>query len=731
MNLNDALQTFFAESRALLHEMEDALLRLEGAPADADALNAVFRAAHTIKGAAGLFGLDAIVAFTHEAESVLDLAREAKLPVDDALCSLLLECKDHIEQLLRQAESGETLPPEAREFGQSLTARLMMLHAWADGGNGALATLAEPAAERLPTDGAPAGDADCWHISLRFGADVLRHGMDPASFIRYLGTTGRIVHVTTLDDALPPLEQLDPEACHLGFEIRYEADCDKAAIEAAFEFVRDDCELRILPPGSRVADYVRLIQELPEDKIRLGELLVSCGAVTQRELREALAEQQRAGMQPPLGQVLVDERVVPPEVVNAALTKQTEVRARQSQDAMYLRGHADKLDALINMVGELVIASAGVGLLAQRNKDGAMLEAMSSMSRLVEDVRDGAMRLRMVEIGETFNRFRRVVRDVSKELGKDIQLAINGGDTELDKSVVERLGDPLTHLVRNAMDHGIEAAELRAAAGKPATATVELKAYHDAGSVVVEVRDDGAGLNRERIVDKAVQRGLIDANAQLDDHDVWQLIFEPGFSTAAQVSNLSGRGVGMDVVKRGVEALRGTVDIDSAAGEGTTIRIRLPLTLAIIDGFLMRVAGVHLVVPLDMVLECVELGSELPAGQDYFDLRGEVLPLLRLREHFALHGERGRRQNIVVVRASGRKAGLVVDELRGEFQAVIKPLGELFAAVRGLAGSTILGSGEVALVLDVPGLLEHATVRGPGRTPRLGHSSNSEGVSCE
>jgi len=722
LDLNEALQTFFAESRGLLRDMEDALLRLEDAPDDADALNAVFRAAHTIKGSAGLFGLDAIVAFTHEAESVLDLARDGRLSVDDTVCGLLLQCKDHIELLLRQVESDEALAEDARRHGDSLTERLLKLHGQIDGADtgGKLAQLQPETVEPVPCNG-PAQDGDVWHISLRFGSEVLRHGMDPASFIRYLGTFGRIARIVTVLDGVPKLADLDPECCHLGFEIQFRSDCDKQAIENAFEFVREDCQLRILPPGSRVQDYVRLIDELPGNKLRLGELLVACGAVTQRELDTALQEQQRADLRPPLGQVLVGDKVVRPEVVNAALNKQNEVRARQSQDAMFIRVHAEKLDALINQVGELVIAGAGVGLLAQRNKDSALQEAMSSMSRLVEDVRDGAMRLRMVEIGETFNRFRRVVRDVSKELGKEIELVITGAETELDKSVVERLGDPLTHLVRNAMDHGIEPTEVRAARGKPAQATIELAACHEAGHIVVEVRDDGGGLDRDRILAKAIERGLIDANAetQLPDAAVWNLIFEPGFSTASQISNLSGRGVGMDVVKRGIEALRGSVEIESAAGLGSTIRIRLPLTLAIIDGFLMRVADVHLVVPLDMVLECVEIGAGLPPGQDYFDLRGEVLPLLRLREHFALQGQPGRRQNVVIVKTLGRKAGLVVDELQGQFQAVIKPLGELFASARGLAGSTILGSGEVALVLDVPSLLDSAqrTHRGTGPRP--------------
>jgi len=543
--------------------------------------------------------------------------------------------------------------------------------------------------------------------------------MDPLSFIRYLATLGEIVHIDTIPDSMPSAERMDPEECYLGFEIRFRSEADKTRIEGVFEFVRDDCELRILPPGSKVPDLIRLIQELPEENLRIGDLLVNAGAITQRELEEGLAVQDcecaREDAVSPLGEILVEHRAVQSELIDAALAKQKDVRQKQSQEAKFIRVHADKLDSLINLVGELVIAGAGVGLLASRDKNAAMLEAVSGMARLVEDIRDGAMRLRMVEIGETFNRFRRVVRDVSKEIGKDIDLVIAGADTELDKSVVERIGDPLTHLVRNAMDHGIEPAEVRAARGKPVKGRLQLNAFHESGSIVIEVGDDGGGLNRDRILAKAREKGLIQDGDNLSDGEVWNLVFEPGFSTADKVSNLSGRGVGMDVVRRNIEALRGTVQIESRAGEGSTFRIRLPLTLAIIDGFLMGVGDGHYVVPLDMVLECVEMNRACDQGRDcdYINLRGEVLPLLRVRQHFGFEGAAARRQNVVVVNVLGRKAGLVVDELKGEFQAVIKPLGRLFEKLRGISGSTILGSGEVALVLDVPSLLDDAAKAEP------------------
>jgi two-component system chemotaxis sensor kinase CheA len=325
------------------------------------------------------------------------------------------------------------------------------------------------------------------------------------------------------------------------------------------------------------------------------------------------------------------------------------------------------------------------------------------------------MGLRMVQIGATFQRFQRVVRDVSRELKKDIELIIQGGETELDKAVVERIGDPLMHLVRNAMDHGIEPGEVRQANGKPAKARLSLNAYHDSGSIVIEVSDDGAGLNRDKILKKALERGLISENQNLSDQEIYQLIFAAGFSTADQLSNLSGRGVGMDVVRSNIEALRGTVELDSKPSAGTTVRIRLPLTLAIIDGFLIRASQAHFVIPLDMVVECLELSRQdrrSACERGYINLRGEILPLLWLTEVFDIERSAVRRENIVVVQANGRRAGIVVDALLGEAQTVIKPLGRLFSCLRGISGSTILGTGEVALIVDVAGLIQGVMERG-------------------
>ncbi len=718
MELDQALQTFVMESRELLESMEEALLGLEAAPDDKEAIGAIFRAAHTIKGSGGLFGLDGIVAFTHVVENVLDRVRGGEVPVSGELVALLLACRDHIGTLVEGIAGDPTAAPdrEIEAAGANLLVRLKSYQA------GMLQTVPSPiarAAEPEESGGGAVGN-DNWHISLRFGNDVLRNGMDPLAFIRYLDNLGEIVHIATLPDALPPAPEMDAESCYLGFEIDFRGDnVDKAAIEGVFEFVQDDCSLRILPPHSRIEEYIKLLNERPESQTRLGDLLVESGALTVKELDEMLALQARRaegkGDAPPapsqLGEILVEQGMVQPELVDAALAKQKQVRESKAQESKLIRVQAEKLDQLINLVGEMVIAGAATSLLAQRTRDPALHEATSTLSLLVEEIRDSALQLRMVQIGETFNRFHRVVRDVSKEIGKDIGLAIGGAETELDKTVVEKIGDPLMHLVRNSMDHGIEKAEIRLQRGKPAKGTVFLNARHESGSIVVEIGDDGGGLNRERILAKALEKGLVAPGQTLTDQEVYGLIFEAGFSTAEAVTNLSGRGVGMDVVRRNIESLRGTVSIDSREGAGATVTIRLPLTLAIIDGFLLGVGSASYVVPLDMVTECIELNEaerRETRERNFINLRGAVLPFIRLRDHFREQGKPGRRENIVVVQYAGQKAGLVVDELMGELQAVIKPLGKLFGNLKGIGGSTILGSGEVALILDIPALIQRA-----------------------
>ncbi|MYM36940.1 chemotaxis protein CheA [Duganella sp. FT50W] len=717
MNLDDALQTFIAESRELLEEMENALLNVDLAGDQGEAINAIFRAAHTIKGSAGLFSLDHIVAFTHVVESLLDKVRDGSVTLNDEMVVLLLSCCDYLSGMIDALAAGRhEQDPDTAPEGEMLQ---QQLRRHMDGA-------AAPAAAAAPTKpgaevaGAPRGDGDLWHISLRFGRGVLQNGMDPIAFLRYLGKLGRVVGIATLPDALPAADEMDAELCYLGFEIAFDSAAEREAIAGVFDFVEDDCEIRIIPPNSKVAEYVALIRALPERPARLGEILVHCGSVTAYELEAALRRQSEPDAAPdaapaPLGRILVDAGNVAPVVVEAALAKQKQVSEQKVQESRSIRVDSDKLDRLIDLVGELIIAGARANMVGQQIQNTELLECTSTLSGLVEDVRDAALELRMVKIGATFNRFQRVVHDVARELGKDIGLIVDGEDSELDKTVVEKIGDPLMHLVRNAMDHGIEPAEVRVAAGKPAKGMIKLNAFHESGSIVIQVSDDGGGLRKEKILAKAIERGLVDPERKLTDSEIYNLIFEAGFSTAEKITNLSGRGVGMDVVKRNIQALRGSVDVASREGLGTTVTVRLPLTLAIIDGFLVQASSSVFVIPLDMIEECIEYATE--PGQDYSNLRGQVLPLVRLRALFRIGGGATRRESIVVLKFGNQRAGLVVDTLLGEFQTVIKPLSPIFSEVKCISGSTILGSGEVALILDVAALMN--TMTGKGATPAL------------
>ncbi len=734
MSIDQIRETFVLEARELLQSMDECLLRMEKAPADKETVDALFRSVHTIKGSGGMLEFDPIVDFAHVVESLLGMIRDGRVPITKDLIALLLSCGDHLGVLVDTvAERGADPDPDVLTRGQAFIERLNVY---------ATAVSDQPVSMQVPKV-----RNENWHISLRFGRDVLRHGMDPLSVSRYLQTLGEIVSVTSLFDAMPNADQVDAESCYLGLELDFKSDADKQTISEAFEFVRDQCQVRILSPHSRVSDYVDLINALPEDKNRLGELLVESGALTAEELQEGLHIQRcPAGVRfndcvykrdgfcdgkqclsdptvrrrfafaggdvksrpaPDHVPASEDERR---EIVNSAPEKQKRGGEQRRQERNFIRIPADKLDLLINLVGELVIASASTALRARQAGNSELVESASLVTRLVDEIRGNSLQLRMVPIGDTFSRFKRVVHDLSRELNKDIEIVVSGADTELDKTVVERISDPLMHLVRNAIDHGIEPADRRVALGKSATGTLKLNAFHDSGIIIIEVSDDGAGLNRETILAHAVERGLVDPEQTLSEDDIYKLIFEPGFSTAEYITSLSGRGVGMDVVRKSVEALRGTIEIETRQGAGTTIRIRLPLTLAIIEGFLMAVGNTSYVVPLDMVVECVELDeTHISRGRNYIDLRGEVLPFLRLRDQFQDRSAVARRENIVVVQYAGHKAGLVVDKLMGEFQTVIRPLGKIFDNLPGISGTTILGSGEVALILDVPSLVQHVS----------------------
>ena len=717
MDLEEARGTLIEEARELLDAMETALLQVESGGDINDAVNAAFRAAHTIKGSAGLFGLDSIVAFTHTSESVLDQVRSGELLIDDTLVTLLLDCRDYIGLLIDAVERNDDANDPDPHQRASLLDQLNTYLGHPHTTTGIAATVQADPLER-DSDALNVGN-NYWHLSLRFSPDVLRNGMDPLSFLRYLGRLGEIIYIYTITDNLPAAAEMDAESCYLGFEIEFASEADKATIEGVFDFVRDESKIRILPPRAHIEDFIELIHALPESPRRLGEILLACGSITVAELNDILALQAGDEAGKPLGSLLVEQRVVHAPVVAAALSTQKQAQEKKSTEQKFIKVEAGKLDQLITLVGELVIAGAATRLLASRGGDTAMLETTAHLGTLVEGIRDSALDLRMVQIKEIFDRFPRVVRDVSKELGKRIELHVHGGDAELDKSMVDKLTDPLMHIVRNAIDHGIEMPDDREQLGKPPQGSIWLNAYHESGSIVVEIRDDGRGLNRDRIKAKAIERGLIAADAQLSDEEVWQLIFEPGFSTAEQVTNLSGRGVGMDVVKRNIQELRGEVELSSRAGQGTTLRIRLPLTLAIIDGFQVMVGDAVFVIPLELVVECADLGSH-EILHDIVNLRGVPLSFIRLRQLFEIPPDAHLRESLVVVQYGQARAGLVVDKLLGEVQAVIKPLGQLFRHARVISGSTILGDGRVALILDIPQLIHNSARERPATLPNAG-----------
>ena len=717
-----ALQTFFEESRELLQDMENALLFMENAGADSERINAVFRAAHTIKGSAGLFGLEEVVRFTHRLENLLDQIRSGVTDLTPVRITLLLSCGDHIAGYLDRiatdssldqvflAEDLRLLGDLAAQLGSSPVASIAPAIAPALAPT-TLALTVPPSPEPEFSNSPGSVQTGNWHISLRFGLDTFRDGMDPLSFLRYLEQIGEIIGIVTLTDSLPPLSQMDAESCYLGFEISFRSSADKAKIADVFDFVKESSTIHILPAHSQITAYLQLIQQLPEADQHLGEILVSVGSLTEEELQKALTLQDagnQGGQHQPLGEILVAQKMVQEPVVQGALEKQQQQREHQVVERQMLRVRAADLDQLVNLVGELVIASAANSLYAAQSNAEERVESAAQVARLVEDIRDGALHLRMIDVAEVFQRFPRVVRDTARTLGKDIRLEISGEGTELDKSMAEKITDPLMHLVRNAMDHGIESAERRHALGKPAQGCISLHACHDAGGIIIEVRDDGGGLNREKILGKAIEKRLVTPEQQLSDQEIYALIFAPGFSTADQVSDISGRGVGMDVVRQNIEAIRGSIEIHSTPGAGSTMRIRLPLTLSIIDGFLVKLATDTFVIPAESVEECLEY-PEQQGTVGYMVLRDQALPLLHLTRVFRFDAQPEKRRNVIVVRHGQSRVGMVVGAILGNQQTVIKPLGKLFDQVPGISAATILGNGDVAPILDIPALIHHHT----------------------
>jgi two-component system, chemotaxis family, sensor kinase CheA len=500
--------------------------------------------------------------------------------------------------------------------------------------------------------------------------DFFQNGSNPLGILAELATMGNCQTTTKLD-GIPRLEDLDPENCHLGFDIRLQTSKSENEIRDVFIFVEDRCDLSIQ------------VQATPSDDSQdLATTATYLPAVGSGEISQGSPLPATTGNAPPAN--------------------------RPSDGASSIRVSAQKLDNLVDLVGELVIAQARLAQVASTRGDDQLFSVAEDIGRLSAELRDSTLDIRMVPIGTTFVRFRRLVHDLSSELGKEIQLETDGADTELDKTMIERLFDPLVHLIRNSCDHGIESPEARQRAGKNAAGTVRLTAYHSGQNVVLEIKDDGAGLDPVAIRRKAIDSELIDKDGQLPPEEIYKLIFLPGFSTAKAVTNLSGRGVGMDVVKRSVEALRGQIEIASELGKGTTIRLQLPLTLAIIEGLLVDVGAGKFVLPMAMVEECVELTTadvERSHHNRLAIVRGELVPYIRLRDWFGNTGERPDIEQIAITTAEGKRFGFVVDSVVGQHQTVIKSLGRMYQHVRGLSGATILGDGTLALIVDVPALL--------------------------
>jgi len=682
-------QAFKEEAYELLGELETSLLELEERPEDIDLIGRVFRAMHTLKGSGAMFGFDDIASFTHEVETIFDLVRNGELKVTTTLVNLTLAARDQIRALLDASDGGT---PVDRLVCDRIVAQLQAL-----AGNAPIAAAQQAPKQEVCSDSTRV----TYRIGFMPAREVFTCGCNPLSLLKELRDLGPCT-VVALEDALPPLEELDPEQCYLGFEIIVTTDQGTDAIKDIFIFVEDDCDLTI----KAVAEHG--VWSTPQEHKKLGEILLERGDISAEEMAEVLSRQKR------FGELAVESGVVPQAKVEAALAEQRQVQQvrqakQEAQAGQSIRVPAERLDVLVNLVGELVTVQARLSQTAAGRAD-AELEAISEeVERLTAELRDSALNIRMLPIGSTFSKFKRLVRDLSGELGKEIELTTEGAETELDKTVIEKLNDPLVHLIRNSLDHGIESPEAREAAGKPRQGTVHLAAQHSGGSVLITIKDDGAGLDQEAIRAKALERGIISASAELSEKETFALIFAPGFSTAKQVSSISGRGVGMDVVKRAIEELRGTIDIASVHGEGTRIMVRIPLTLAIIESLRVKIGRGDFMLPLSLVKECIDLTRDDVAqahGRHLAHVRGQLVPYIPLREAFAIPGDAPAVQQIVITEVDGTQVGLVVDQVIGGHQTVIKSLGRCYQGVGGISGATILGDGSVALIVDVPHLVQ-------------------------
>ncbi|MGE0468463.1 MAG: chemotaxis protein CheW [Nitrospira sp.] len=716
-------EAFFEEAAEHLAVVEEGLLKLEQNPNDLDLLNQIFRSAHSIKGTSGMFGFTDIAQFTHKMETLLDLLRNGQKVVTPQVVDLLLRSTDCLKSLVEAAKSGS---PIDAETVQRLTAELVISQG---------AGLGAPGIEKTKATGSNSVSAidRSWVYTIAWTppAWLFQRGLDPLQFFKELRNLGTLSQVTIDTAKLPDFGVMDPEICYLSWTMQLETTKDRKAIEAVFEFVIEDSTLVIekrealdvkrepAESGSEIRFTNDEQQAESGEPKPLGEILVDSGVVSREALDQALAQQKR------VGQILVEQRVASPQQVEQALQKQRKMEiAAQSKkaDTTSIRVDTDKIDKLINLVGELVITQSMLSDLGTRfemSHMSVLLERMAQLERNTREIQERVMSIRMLPIGTAFSRFPRLVRDLAAKAGKKIQLVLSGEETELDKTVIESIGDPLTHLVRNSADHGLEPPEERLDNNKQEIGTIRLNAFHQGGNICITVEDDGRGLNRDRIVARAVKQGLIGENEKLSDDQIWPLIFRPGFSTAEKVTDVSGRGVGMDVVKRNIEGLGGTVSIKTTPGHGTIFTLKLPLTLAIIEGMTVRVGQETYIVPLLSILESIQpkpgAVKTIVGKGEVIDVRGTYLPMVRMYEVFALEPEitTPTAAILLILETEGERVAVMVDEILGQQQVVIKSMEQNFRKVEGIAGATILGDGTVGFILDVRGLLEIARQRLP------------------
>ncbi|MDR3753007.1 MAG: chemotaxis protein CheA [Terracidiphilus sp.] len=670
-NAEQFKQSFREEAREILTELESALLALNENPNDSELVSRIFRGLHTIKGSGSMFGFEKLASFTHNLETAFDEVRTGRLEISAELIDLTLAALDQIRALLEEGAAGAApVDPAACAAILSSVRKLAGIEERDDAAKkGAAKKDAAKKNQPAPVAvaaAAGAGAVENWHIRFVPGPDLMRCGANPSLLLQELRQLGELSARAILD-AVPPLSEIDPERCYIWWEIDLATGAGREAIRDVFIFVEDACELSIAAAG----DPAPAAQNSP----------ASDAEKTARALE--------------------DGRSASP--------------GRRSYDkpepASSLRVPAAKLDQFVDLVGELVTVQARLSELSSQRDDAEVTAVSEEVERLTSALRESSMNIRMMPIRSTFEKFRRLVHDLARDLEKNVELTIEGADTELDKTVIEQLGDPLMHLIRNSMDHGIEPADVRAASGKLLTATIHLAARHSGASVLVTVTDDGRGIDADAVRRRAIERGLISVETQLTESQVFALLFEPGFSTAKQVTDVSGRGVGMDVVRQRVESLRGAVEVQSQPGQGTSVTLRLPLTMAIIDGLLVGVGDACFVLPLSITLECIELTRQDIAranGKHIANVRGELVPYIRLREHFRVRSRAPEIEQIMLVETGEGRFGFVVDQVLGNCQTVIKSLGRFYRQVQVVSGATILGNGTVALILDPERLIQDA-----------------------